>query len=178
MACQDARVPTRYELRPLRVEDPVEVQAVLTLNNAAVPAVNALTADRLGALAEMAAHAEVVIADETTLAGLVVVLPAGAPYDSPLFGWFAERYQRYLYLDRIVVHPDFRRQGVGRFVYDRMEQRAASQGRLLCEVNLDPPNPESQAFHAARGYVEVGRLVVPGSGTADKECRMLAKELE
>lgn len=170
-------MPTRYELRPLSVQDRTEVQAVLALNNAAVPAVNALTVDRLRSLAEMAEHAEVVIADGSRLAGFAMVLPAGAPYDSPLFGWFAERYQRYLYLDRIVVDPDFRRQGVGRFVYDRMEQRAVSRERLLCEVNLDPPNPESQAFHAARGYVEVGRFTVPGAGAADKECQMLAKEL-
>ena len=155
----------QFRLRPLRVDDDAELATVLALNNDAVPAVNSLTSERLLELASMARHAD-------------VVLPRGAPYGSPLYGWFSERYASYLYLDRIVVDPAVRRRGVGTFVYDRMEQRARPEGRLVCEVNLRPPNAGSQAFHAARGYVEVGRAVVPGEGAADKECQMLVKELE
>jgi predicted GNAT superfamily acetyltransferase len=29
---------------------------------------------------------------------------------------------------------------------------------LTCEVNLDPPNPGSLAFHQHREFVEVGRM--------------------
>ncbi len=39
-----------------------------------------------------------------------------------------------------------------------MEQRAASHARMVCEVNIDPPNPASLAFHLGRGYVEIGSL--------------------
>lgn len=172
-------MPSPYELRPLRVDEPAELAAVLSLNNAAVPAVSSLTEPRLRHLADIAEHAEVVVTDAGRLAGFVVVLPAGAPYDSELFGWFARRYDQYLYLDRIVVHPDFHRQGVGRLVYDQMERRAQPAERLLCEVNLDPPNPDSQAFHTARGFVEVGRVRLPGdadTGSVAKQCQMLVKD--
>ena len=170
-------MPPQFRLRPLRVDDDAELAAVLKLNNDAVPAVNSLTADRLRDLGTMAQHADVVVDESDTLLGLVVVLPRGAAYASPLYRWFSERYPSYLYLDRIVVDPAVRRRGVGAFVYDRMEERARPDGRLVCEVNLRPPNPGSVAFHSARGYVEVGRAVVPGEGATDKECQMLVKEL-
>ena len=33
---------------------------------------------------------------------------------------------------------------------------------MTLEVNVDPPNHGSLAFHQRRGYVEVGRLGEPG----------------
>jgi hypothetical protein len=48
--------------------------------------------------------------------------------------------------------------GLGRFVYDDVEQTAASYGRMCLEVNLIPCNDASLAFHASRGYIELGRL--------------------
>jgi predicted GNAT superfamily acetyltransferase len=43
---------------------------------------------------------------------------------------------------------------------------------MALEVNVEPPNPASLAFHAARGYVEVGRRVDGG-----KAVSLLAKDL-
>ena len=48
---------------------------------------------------------------------------------------------------------------VGRALYEAAFERAASAGavEVTCEVNVEPPNPDSQAFHARLGFVEVGR---------------------
>jgi predicted GNAT superfamily acetyltransferase len=35
---------------------------------------------------------------------------------------------------------------------------------VCCEVNSDPPNPLSDAFHAALGFREVGRAFLPDRG--------------
>jgi predicted GNAT superfamily acetyltransferase len=37
--------------------------------------------------------------------------------------------------------------------------RAESDGHsmICCEVNVDPPNPASDAFHASLGFHEIGR---------------------
>ena len=43
---------------------------------------------------------------------------------------------------------------------------------MTLEVNVDPPNPPSLAFHAGRGYVEVGR-----GGPDDHVVSLMAKEL-
>ena len=57
-----------------------------------------------------------------------------------------------------MLHEEFRRQGLGGFVYDELEKVAAPYTRLSLEVNLVPRNDASLAFHEARGYIEVGRL--------------------
>ena len=56
--------------------------------------------------------------------------------------------------------------------YDELE---AGCGRpVMClEVNLDPPNEPSLAFHRARGYTEVGRRECGG-----RLVLMLAKRLD
>jgi len=55
------------------------------------------------------------------------------------------------------VHEDFRRRGVAGQVYDEVEARTVGRAPLLTlEVNSDPPNEASLAFHAARGFEQVG----------------------
>ena len=46
---------------------------------------------------------------------------------------------------------------------------------LTCEVNVAPPNPVSHAFHAAMGFVEVGRQGTEGGA---KTVALLARSLE
>ena len=46
-------------------------------------------------------------------AGFVLTFAAGSAYDGENFGWFSERYPDLAYLDRVVVHEDFRRPGLG-----------------------------------------------------------------
>jgi hypothetical protein len=37
----------------------------------------------------------------------------------------------------------------------------AGYTRVCCEVNVEPPNPGSDAFHANLGFEEIGRAFVP-----------------
>lgn len=105
--------------------------------------------------------------------GFALGLAPGQPYDSANYRWFEERYASFVYLDRIAIGVAHRRRGVGAALYDVMEIHAGPSGRMLCEVNLVPPNEGSLAFHRARGYDEVGTLEHPGG----KVVVMLAKEL-
>jgi predicted GNAT superfamily acetyltransferase len=83
-------------------------------------------------------------------------------YDGGHFLWFRERFDRFLYVDRIVVAEDNRRRGLGRLLYDDLFIRAQRLGhsRITCEVNTLPPNPKSDAFHAALGFVQVGTATI------------------
>jgi uncharacterized protein len=40
------------------------------------------------------------------------------------------------------------------------EASTAGHERIICEVNARPPNPESDAFHAALGFTEVGSACI------------------
>jgi len=81
-----------------------------------------------------------------------------ADYDSPNFVWFRARFARFVYVDRIVVALPARGRGHARRLYEDLFEQAARAGheRVVCEVNLNPPNPVSDAFHAAMGFTEVG----------------------
>lgn len=141
-------------LRPLADED---VDSVLALNDRNVVKLAPMDEPRLRELQKLADRFDVLDVDGA-FAGFVVTFTSGTSYDSENYRWFGERHDRFYYLDRIVLHEDFRRQGLGGFVYDELEQVAAACDRLALEVNLVPRNDASLAFHAARGYVEVGRL--------------------
>ena len=57
-----------------------------------------------------------------------------------------------------MVASSARGRGYARLLYrDLFDQASkARHERVVCEVNARPPNPESDAFHAALGFVEVG----------------------
>jgi len=141
-------------LRPFALHD---VAAVLTLNNASVPELNELDAPEVARLAGLAARALVAECDGA-FAGFCWVLGPGQPYDSLNYRWFSARYESFVYLDRIAVHPDFRRYGIGRSFYGELVREFASVCPvLLCEVNVRPMNEGSLRFHHSLGFGEVGR---------------------
>lgn len=145
-------------LRPITEAD---VPEVLALNHRFVELLSPLDTDRLAWLTGLADRADVLDVDGA-VGGFVLTFRPGTAYDSENYRWFAERYDDYYYLDRIVVAEHLRRRGLARFVYDAVEEVARDHGRMTLEVNVDPPNDPSLAFHRARGYAEVGRLGAPG----------------
>jgi len=156
----------------LRAMTEADTDAVLSLNEASVADLSPLDAEELARLRGLAERDEVVEVDGQ-VAAFVLILGPDADYDSANYRWFTERYEDFGYLDRIVVGQQWRRQGIGRLIYDDVERAATARGRLACEVNAEPPNHASLAFHAARGYVEVGQLRHEGG----KVTAMLVKEL-
>ena len=156
-------------LRPIAEAD---VPAVLALNHRFVDLLSALDAERLLWLVGLSDHADVVEVDERVV-GFVLTMAPGSEYDSESYLWHAARFGgSFYYLDRIVIAEEMRRQGLAAFVYDAMEDVARGFGRMTLEVNVDPPNLGSLAFHERRGYVEVGRLGEPGHVVG-----LMAKEL-
>jgi uncharacterized protein len=142
-------------LRPMTDDD---VERVLALNAAHVELLSPLDRPRLDALRRWSTRCDVILA-ERAVAGFVIVMGPGTDYDSANYRWFTDRYgDAFHYLDRVVVDDAFRRRGLASAVYDVVEAEAAESGRLALEVNVDPPNEGSLAFHRARGYTEVGQL--------------------
>lgn len=153
---------------------PADHPSALALNNAAVPAVNALDGDTLASIAA-AAHVARVAVDGAEVVGLLVAFAPGAAYRSPHYLWFDERYDDFLYVDRIVVAPARRDDGIGRRFYEDLEALARGRfARLACEVNEEPPNPGSLRFHERAGFARAGVLV---SENGAKRVRLMTKPL-
>lgn len=90
---------------------------------------------------------------------LLVAFDQNAELESPNFEWFRSRLRRFVYVDRIVVGADHRGQGIASRLYGELIRLALAAGHdlIACEVNLIPPNHQSDAFHASMGFSEVGR---------------------
>ncbi len=139
---------------------PSDLAAVHAINEAEVPAVGSVTPDQLAHIASESSVALIAEID-ATVAGFCLVLAPGADYGSTNYAWFAERYDEFVYLDRVAISPDFQRRGLGRELYAEVErvvaQRHPAARDFLLEVNLRPRNDRSLAFHAGLGFVEVGQ---------------------
>jgi predicted GNAT superfamily acetyltransferase len=118
------------------------------------------------------AHRALLAEDHGDVAAFALAIAPGSPYDSRNYAWFGERFESFLYLDRIAVAAEHRRRGIGARIYDEMESAARGFARMVCDVNLEPRNVASLAFHSARGYQEIGRLAHPGKLVA-----LMCKEL-
>lgn len=156
---------------PAAVSPGVEA-AVLALNNAFATELSWLDADRLAVLLARAFYVRVIGQADAFL----LAFDERADYDSPNHLWFRERYPRFVYVDRLAVAPAARGRGLARRLYADLIGRATAAGHRLvvCEVNSDPPNPASDALHAALGFTEVGRAALHGGG---KTVRYLALPL-
>ncbi len=100
------------------------------------------------------------------LAAMIVLMADGCGYRSPNYAWFAARFDRFAYVDRIVVRDDQAGQGLGRLLYDGAATWARQAGKpvLTAEVSVEPPNERSLDFHRRYGFGEIGRQVDPRYG--------------
>lgn len=130
-----------------------DLDRLIALNNAAVPAVNTLDRAAMARFAAIAPHFRVAL-QAGTPAGLMVALGPGIAYDSLNYRWFEAHYEAFLYVDRIVVDPTARSAGIGTLLYEDLVAVANAMGvrRLACEVNLRPPNERSIRFHERLGF--------------------------
>lgn len=138
--------------RPFRQSD---AAWALELNSELEVELSPLTEVRLLALVDSAFQARIIGPDRAFL----IALDQDAGYENPNFRWFKDRYARFVYVDRIAVSAAARGQGLARTLYQELFQIARDAGfpQIVCEVNIDPPNPASDAFHARLGFSEVGR---------------------
>ena len=156
-------------VRPI---DHADLAAVLSLNNLHARELSLLDETRLRHLVDEAYLALCVGQGDAFL----LAFDERANYDSPNYLWFRARYPRFAYVDRVAVAGHARGGGLARRFYETLFDKARSDGHsvVACEVNLDPPNPESDAFHARMGFVEAGSAAIYGG---ERTVRYLIREL-
>ncbi|MCK5911212.1 MAG: GNAT family N-acetyltransferase [Caulobacter sp.] len=152
-----SRVSTPLALADLDTPDGA---ALLALNNAHAVELSWLEPERLAHLVTQAFLARRAGAADA----LLLTFDQDADYDSPNFLWFRARYPTFVYVDRVVVSDTARGRGLAKTLYEDLfaAARAAGHQRIVCEVNADPPNPASDAFHAALGFIPVGTAEIHG----------------
>lgn len=160
----------------LRDAQPRDFPRILALNEASVRFLSPLGEQRLALLHGQSAYHRVVEDENGEAGAFLLAFREGSAYDSINYRWFAQRYGRFLYIDRIVVGESLRGQGAGRRLYEDLFAFARSTGaqRIVLEFDIDPPNEISRRFHSRYAFNEVGSQTVD---YADKRVSMQVAEL-
>ena len=129
---------------------------ILKLNDESVCFLSPLTNERLNSLITQSEIFNVIEVDGVVEA-FVLALREGKEYDSINYLWFSDHYDRFLYIDRIVVSLKMHRKGLGNMLYHSVfnDAKLISLPYLAAEIDIDPPNPGSLMFHEKFGFKEV-----------------------
>jgi predicted GNAT superfamily acetyltransferase len=93
------------------------------------------------------------------LIGFVLCLLPKIEYGSLNYAWFNQRYDQFIYVDRIAVAKDSRNSGIGTLLYQQVFDYATQHNiPVTAEVSLKPSNEGSDRFHLRHGFVTVGKL--------------------
>lgn len=151
-----------------------DLDAVLALNNAAGAGILPMDGAQVRRFMDIADYFRIAEVDGTP-AGFLIALRENADYGSPNFRWFGERYEQFVYIDRIVIASAYRRHGLGRVFYCDVQSYAEVRVPLLaCEVFLEPREDATLLFHGTYGFHEVGQHIMPTTGL---RASMLVKDL-
>lgn len=161
---------TASNVAPVNIA-PGDIDWIHALNRAHEVELSPLTRDGVISMVDRATYARAIDGGAFLLG-----FDQDGDYDSPNFIWHREKFPHFLYVDRIAVASTHRRRGLAAKLYDDVFAFSAAHGfeRVVCEVNSDPPNPASDAFHEALGFEVVGEAFLDDRG---KRVRYLAREL-
>ena len=137
-----------------------DLARVLEVNNANTPGVSELTMAELESDLNNSLHAFAIDNEHDEVCAFCITFAPDAPDAGANHRWFAERFESFVYLDRIAIDSNHQNRGLGALLYQSVEQHmlnSAEHSLLCCEVNLEPPNPGSIRFHKRIGFTEVGQ---------------------
>ena len=148
------------------------LQKLLALNNAHAKELSWLDAQKLAPMISAAFLARRI----GNIDAFILAFDQDADYQTENFQWFKSRYERFVYVDRIAVAAAARGQGLARRLYEGLFAAAVDAGQqlIVCEVNAEHPNPESDAFHSSFGFEHVGTATL---SSGEKTVRYLRLDL-
>lgn len=152
-----------------------DLDTVLALNNTADGGISPMDDTQLHPLFQMADYFRVAEIDGH-LAGFLIALREHADHPGANFQWFRQRYERFVFIDRIVVANAYRRHGLGRVFYSDVQSFAEPRVPILgCAVFLEPRDDVAVLFHGTYGFNEVGQQVSPDN---QRHVGLLGKPLD
>jgi hypothetical protein len=160
-------------IRRLAASDRVHL---LRLNAQNRPAVAPLQTAELARLLECDGYHLVAVDESGAVVGYLLSFPRDSDYDDTEFCWLRERIAKpFFYICQVVVASEHRRRQIGRAFYRDLLATARQRGAqiLCCDVNTNPPNLESFAFHYRLGFGEIGF----GEASDGTEIAFLARKI-
>ena len=96
-------------------------------------------------------------------AGALIGYAHDVDYDHKNLAWLRPRFDKFYYIDRVIIAEDAQGKSYGRRLYEDFEDEARKRGlpRLVCEVNTKPDNPGSHRFHERMGFKALADVDYP-----------------
>ena len=89
--------------------------------------------------------------------GFIICMREGSDYASENYKFFSKKLKKFLYVDRVAIDKKYRREGLGKAIYDDIFIQAKKESLpIALEVNTQPINQPSLNFHEKLGFDEVG----------------------
>lgn len=147
----------------IRKAEPGDFERIVELNKAEVAQTSAMNAAMLTQLHGLSCYHKVAVVEET-VAAFLLAMREGVDYRNDNYGYFASGYDRFLYVDRVVVDKSCLGLKIGSTLYLDLFSYARANGipHVCCEYNIEPPNIASKHFHERFGFREVAQQRVAG----------------
>ncbi len=141
----------------LRNAEKTDFETIVELNQNEVDKTSPMDLSRLELLDALACYHKVV-GFGGQVVGFLFAMGEKAAYQNDNFAFFKSRYERFVYVDRIVIAAEFAGNKLGSALYDDLFACARSQqvNTVTCEFYTQPLNLASQKFHQRFGFQEVG----------------------
>ena len=137
---------------------PNDVPMMWEINEQGLPGTGQVTQNEMAVLLELS-EVSIGAYQDGELAGFVLCLLPNTEYGSLNYAWFNQRYDQFIYVDRIAVAKDSRNTGIGTLLYQQVFDYATQHNiPVTAEVSLKPSNEGSDRFHLRHGFVTVGEL--------------------
>lgn len=123
---------------------------LLALNNKFSKETSTLTMEQLEEMANNA-YCAIGIAPDVAL---LIAFDETSEYQNPNFEYFKTKFDKFIYIDRIIVNRNFQGQGIASNFYEEMLELAKETEHkiICCEIKIDPINDASIAFHENFGF--------------------------
>ena len=137
---------------------------VMDLNDINVEVLSPMNTSKFLYFTEVSEMFQVMEVDGRPAAFIIALREGIDDYSSENYRWFCGHYEKFLYVDRIVVDEEYRRLGLGRDAYEHVFDRARETGvpMVTAEGDIIPYNEPSLKFHSEMGFEEVGQQVIRG----------------
>lgn len=137
--------------------DSKSLEEMWAINQANIPEVGSIpTIEEFQRLTLLSSHI-IVVQQNTEMAGFIILMREDQDYHSLNYKFLINKFDHFLYVDRVAIKDGFRRQGLGKKIYDEVFIIAGSLNiDVCCEVNTEPRNDPSLAFHSYYEFEEVG----------------------
>ena len=143
------------QIRYLTVND---IQTMWEINEQGLPGTGRVSPEEMKSLLDFS-ELSVGIFENDSLRGFVICLLPNTAYSSLNYAWFNQRYENFIYVDRIAVDEKYRSRGIGKRLYETVFEYAfENKLPVAAEVSLKPQNLGSDRFHLRHGFSPIAKV--------------------